>query len=149
MEIVGLSTLDYALMGIYMLCLLGMGLYYRRFAQENLDNYFLGGRNMKGWMNGTSYAVTCMNADVAPAYCGMTVITGTFICWFYMSRFGLALLIGGLLFATCWRRLNITTSPEFYERRFSGSAAATMRAWVSMRSVLSPLSHGQEPVSSG
>ena len=48
MEIVGLSTLDYALMGIYMLCLLGMGLYYRRFAQENLDNYFLGGRNMKG-----------------------------------------------------------------------------------------------------
>lgn len=134
MEIVGLSTLDYTLMGIYMLCLLGMGLYYRRFAQENLDNYFLGGRNMKGWMNGTSYAVTCMNADVAPAYCGMTVITGTFICWFYMSRFGLALLIGGLLFATCWRRLNITTSPEFYERRFSGSAAATMRAWVSMRS---------------
>jgi SSS family solute:Na+ symporter len=134
METVGLSNLDYALMAIYMLFLIGMGLYYRRFAQENLDNYFLGGRKMKGWMNGTSYAVTCMNADVAPAYCGMTVITGTFICWWYMSRFGLALLIGGLLFAACWRRLKIFTSPEFYERRFGGRAAATMRAWVSLRS---------------
>lgn len=134
MDIVGLSGLDYALMGLYMLFLLGMGLYYRGFAQENMENYFLGGRNMKGWMNGTSYAVTCMNADVAPAYCGMTVITGTFICWWYLSRFGLALMIGGLLFAVCWRRLKIFTSPEFYELRFTGNPAAAMRAWVSFRS---------------
>ena len=96
MEIVGLSGLDYALMALYMLFLIGMGLYYRGFAQESMENYFLGGRKMKGWMNGTSYAVTCMNADVAPAYCGMTVITGTFICWWYLSRFGLALMIGAL-----------------------------------------------------
>ena len=134
MDIVGLSGLDYALMGLYMLFLIGMGLYYRRFAQQSMENYFLGGRRMKGWMNGTSYAVTCMNADVAPAYCGMTVITGTFICWWYLSRFGLALMIGGLLFAVCWRRLKIFTSPEFYELRFGGSSAAAMRAWVSLRS---------------
>ncbi len=134
MDIVGLSGLDYALMGLYMVFLIGMGLYYRGFAQENMENYFLGGRQMKGWMNGTSYAVTCMNADVAPAYCGMTVITGTFICWWYLSRFGLALMIGGLLFAVCWRRLKIFTSPEFYELRFTGNPAATMRAWVSFRS---------------
>jgi Na+/proline symporter len=126
--------LDYTLMGLYMVFLIGMGLYYRRFAQENMENYFLGGRKMKGWMNGTSYAVTCMNADVAPAYCGMTVITGTFICWWYLSRFGLALMIGGVLFALCWRRLKIFTSPEFYELRFAGHPAAAMRAWVSMRS---------------
>lgn len=134
MDIVGLSGLDYTLMGLYMVFLIGMGLYYRGFAQENMENYFLGGRKMKGWMNGTSYAVTCMNADVAPAYCGMTVITGTFICWWYLSRFGLALMIGGLLFAVCWRRLKIFTSPEFYELRFQGNPAAVMRAWVSFRS---------------
>ena len=54
MDIVGLSGLDYALMGLYMLFLIGMGLYYRRFAQQSMENYFLGGRRMKGWMNGTS-----------------------------------------------------------------------------------------------
>ena len=134
MEIVGLTGLDYALMGLYILLLLGMGLYYRRFAHQNMENYFLGGRRLKGWMSGTSYAVTCMNADVAPAYCGMTVITGTFICWWYLSRFGLALMIGGLLFAVCWRRLKIFTSPEFYELRFGGYPAALMRGWVALRS---------------
>ncbi|MEE2659061.1 MAG: hypothetical protein VX733_11190 [Candidatus Latescibacterota bacterium] len=134
MDFVALSALDYTIMGLYMLLLIGLGLYYRRFAHESLENYFLGGRQMKGWMNGTSYAVTCMNADVAPAYCGMTVITGTFICWWYLSRFGLALMIGGILFAACWRRLKIFTSPEFYELRFGGGCATTMRGWVSLRS---------------
>ena len=129
-----LHNVDYAIMGLYMLGLIGMGLYYRRFAQESMENYFLAGRKMKGWMNGTSYAATCMNADVAPAYCGMTVITGLFICWWYISRFGLALMIGGILFAVFWRRLKIFTSPEFYELRFTGLPALSMRTWTARRS---------------
>ena len=134
MESVGLSTLDYTIMAVYMLILLGMGMYYRGFAQQNMENYFLGGRKLKGWMSGTSYAVTCMNADVAPAYCGMTVVTGAFICWWYLSRFGLALMIGGILFAVVWRRLKIFTSPQFYELRYGGNPAALMRGWVALRS---------------
>ena len=121
-------------MAVYMLILLGMGMYYRGFAQQNMENYFLGGRKLKGWMSGTSYAVTCMNADVAPAYCGMTVVTGAFICWWYLSRFGLALMIGGILFAVVWRRLKIFTSPQFYELRYGGNPAALMRGWVALRS---------------
>jgi solute:Na+ symporter, SSS family len=128
-----LSTLDYTIMAVYMFGLIGLGLYYRGFAAESMENYFLGGRRMKGWMSGTSYAVTCMNADVAPAYCGMTVITGTFICWWYLSRFGLALMIGGLLFAVFWRRLRVFTAPEFYEQRFGGRPAMALRAWTSFR----------------
>ncbi|MBN1343416.1 MAG: hypothetical protein JXQ73_12085 [Phycisphaerae bacterium] len=131
---VTLHLADYVIMVLYMLGLIGLGLYYRKYAQEDLDHYFLAGRRFKGWMTGTSYAVTCMNADVAPAYCGMTVITGMWICWWYMSRFGLALMIGGILFAVFWRRLKIFTSPEFYEMRFSGAPAITMRTWVSLRS---------------
>jgi len=68
---VTLATLDYLIMAAYMLFLIVMSLYYRKFAQSSMDNFFLGGRNLKGWLNGTSYAATCMNADVAPAYCGM------------------------------------------------------------------------------
>ena len=109
--------IDYGVMGAYLLGLLAMGWHFRRFANESLENYFLGGRRLKGWMSGTSYAVTCMNADVAPAYCGMTVIPGVWIYWWYLSRFGLALMIGAVLFAVCWRRLQLFTSPAFYERR--------------------------------
>jgi solute:Na+ symporter, SSS family len=131
---VRLQPLDYAVMGVYMLVLIAMGFVLRRRAGHDLEGYFLAGRRMPGWLNGCSYAATCLNADVAPAYCGMTVITGAFICWWYLSRFGLALMIGGVLFAVLWRRLAIMTSPEFYELRFSGRPAIAVRTWVALRS---------------
>jgi len=133
---VPLGTADYVVMALYMLGLIGLGMYYRKFAQKNLDHFFLAGRQFKGWITGTSYAVTCMNAGVPLVYCGMTVITGMWICWWYISRFGLALMIGAVLFAVFWRRLGIFTSPEFYELRFAGGPAITMRTWVSLRSAL-------------
>jgi solute:Na+ symporter, SSS family len=131
---VRLEALDYVVMGAYMLVLMAMGFILRRRKDDDLEGYFLAGRRMPGWLNGCSYAATCLNADVAPAYCGMTVITGAFICWWYLSRFGLALMIGGVLFAVLWRRLALVTSPEFYELRFSGTAAVTVRTWVALRS---------------
>lgn len=129
-----LQTIDVVIMGLYMVGLVGLGLHYRRFAQASLENYFLGGRNLKGWLSGTSYAVTCYNAEVGTVYCGMTVSTGMFICWWYFSRFGLGLMIAALLFAVLWRKLKLFTSPEFYELRFSGKAGTAVRSWVSIRS---------------
>ncbi len=99
------------------------------------ESYFLGGRKIPGWLNGISYAATSMNTDVAPAYCGMTVITGAFIYWWYISRFSIAFMIGAVLFAVVWRRLKLVTSPEFYELRFSGKPAIAVRSWVAIRSV--------------
>jgi len=133
-EHVQLQSLDYAVMAGYMLALVALGLVLRRRAGGDMESYFLAGRKLPGWLNGTSYAATCLNADVAPAYCGMTVITGVFICWWYFSRFGLALMIGGVLFAVFWRRLRLVTSPEFYELRFSGAPAVAIRTWVALRS---------------
>jgi len=131
---VALAPLDYAVMAAYMVVLLVMGALLRRRAGTDMESYFLAGRKMPGWLNGCSYAATCLNADVAPAYTGMTVMTGTFICWWYLSRFGLALMIGAVLFAVFWRRLALMTSPEFYELRFGGRAALTVRTWVALRS---------------
>ena len=93
MDSVYLTKIDYVLMVLYMLMLVGIGLYYRSFAHKSMENYFLGGRKLKGWMSGTSYAVTCMNADVAPAYCGMTVISGAFVCWWQIITLQSLMLI--------------------------------------------------------
>ncbi|MBA2114127.1 sodium:solute symporter family transporter [Bremerella alba] len=131
-----LSLLDWSVLGLYFGGLLLLGVLLRKRSGDDLEGYFLAGRKLPGWLNGFSYAATCMNADVAPAYCGMTVVTGAFICWFYFARFGLALMIAALLFAGLWRRLNLRTSPEFYELRFSGGPALTMRSWVALRSAL-------------
>lgn len=129
-----LEMLDWSVMGLYLIFLIGLGFYFRKFAHEGLENYFLGGRDVSGFMSGVSYSATTLNADVAPAYCGMTVISGLFVYWWYISRFSLALMIGGVLFAIFWRKLNIFTSPEFYGFRFHGKYAHTMRSWVAFRS---------------
>jgi Na+/proline symporter len=128
------GKLDIAIIAVYMLVVLGIGVYYRKFASGSLENYFLAGRKLPGWMNGFSYAATCMNTDVAPAYCGFTVGAGLFVCWLYFSRFGLALMIGGILFAIFWRKLKLFTSPEFYEIRYPGKVGSVMRGWIAARS---------------
>ena len=76
-----------------------------------------------------------MNADVAPAYCGIAVVVGLPICWFYLSRFGLSLLLGGMLFAIRWRQMGVATGPEFFALRFSGKAGKSVRSWMSLYSV--------------
>ncbi len=134
LAVTAFQPLDYLVLAAYMASLVAVGFYYRKSAQKDLESYFLADRKMSGWLTGFSYAATCMNTDAIAAYCGMTVISGICICWWYISRFGLALMIGALLFAVFWRRLKIFTSPEFYEFRFSGTPALTMRSWVSLRS---------------
>lgn len=113
--------------------MLGIGLYYRRFAGENLDNFFLAGRSVPGWLNGVSYSAALVSADSACGYGGLATVTGVFVCWWYLSRFGFALFVGAVLFAVFWRRMGLFTSLEFYELRFSGRPAALMRFWIAFR----------------
>jgi hypothetical protein len=88
-----LEPIDWVIIASWFVALLLIGLYYRRFAGRRLDHFFLGGRRNSGWANGLSYAAAMLNADVAPAYSGLTVATGLFICWWYLSRFGIAFFL--------------------------------------------------------
>ncbi len=117
----------------YLLLMLGMSLWHRRFSGANLENFFLGGRKIPGWLNGISYTAALVSPDAATGYGGLGVVTGAFISWWYLSRFGLALFFGGVLFAVFWRRLNLFTTLEFYDLRFRPRAAAAMRLWIALR----------------
>lgn len=127
--------IDAAIVAAYLILSFVFGLIASRILRSGTkgeEGYFLAGRKMPGWLTGFSTAVTAMNADVAPAYCGMAVVIGLPIAWFYMSRFGLALMIAGLLFAVYWRRLRVSTGPEFYALRFAGHGAGFVRVWTSL-----------------
>lgn len=131
-----LAGLDVLIIAAYMAVIIYIGARSRRFAGKSLENYFLGGRNMPGWMTGVSYAASMMSADSAVAYGGLAAVTGVFVCWFYLSRFGIALFLGAILFAVFWKRLNTFTTLEFYELRFEGRPAALMRLWLAVRTSL-------------
>ncbi len=131
-----LTPVDIAVIAAYMAVIAGIMVRTRKFAGKNLENFFLGGRSMPGWMTGISYAASMMSADSAVAYGGLAVITGTYVSWFYLSRFGVALFLGALLFAVFWRRLNTFTTLEFYELRFGGLPGTIMRFWLALRTSL-------------
>ncbi|MEO7300814.1 MAG: hypothetical protein ABI042_19790 [Verrucomicrobiota bacterium] len=128
--------LDLWIVIAYLLIMLGVAFWYRRFARASLENFFLGGRKIPGWLNGVSYTAALVSPDAATAYGGLAMVTGSFICWWYLSRFGLALFLGGVLFAVFWRRLNLFTSLEFYDLRFQPRAANAMRLWIAIRTAL-------------
>lgn len=117
----------------YLLLMLAFAFYHRRFASASMENFFLGGRKVPGWLNGVSYSAALVSPDAATGYGGLAVVTGAFISWWYLSRFGLALFLAGVLFAVFWRRLNLFTSLEFYDLRFPSRAATTMRLWIAIR----------------
>jgi Na+/proline symporter len=48
------GVVDYVFMGVYLLILLGLGLYLSRMASRSLDDYVLGGRKLPWWMMGVS-----------------------------------------------------------------------------------------------
>jgi Na+/proline symporter len=130
------AQLDIWIVAVYILLMLGIGFWHRRFANKSMDNFFLGGRKIPGWLNGISYTSALVSPDAATGYGGLAVATGGFICWWYLSRFGLALFLGGVLFAFFWRKLNLFTSLEFYDLRFPRRAAAAMRLWIAIRTSL-------------
>ena len=119
--------IDLWIVAAYLLLMLGIAFWHYRFSRKSLENFFLGGRKVPGWMNGISYTAALVSPDAATGYGGLAVASGAFISWWYLGRFSLALFLGGVLFAVFWRRLNLFTSLEFYDLRFKPRTASAMR----------------------
>lgn len=129
------NTIDAVIVAVYVLLSFGLGLAASRFFKHSgkkEEDYFLAGRKVPAWMNGISVSVTSLNADVAPAYCGVAVAVGLPVAWFYLSRFGFALMVIALLFAVLWRRMGISTGPEFFVYRFGGKQGKFVRVYSSL-----------------
>ncbi len=127
----GLSTLDWSIIIGYLLLAAGIGFYFKNQAGKNLENFFLGGRNLPWYIAGISMVATTFAADT-PLWVTEKIaqhgISGNWLWW--------NMLIGGMLttffFARLWRRAEILTELEFIEIRYSGKAAAFLRAFKSV-----------------
>ncbi|MEN0110393.1 MAG: sodium:solute symporter [Planctomycetota bacterium] len=145
------DAIDQVVVVVYLLVSLGVGLVASRWLRgeaqqptadgrqptaDKEDDYFLAGRRVPGWVNGVSFAATALNADVAPFYCGLAVVIGLPVAFFYLPRFALAWMIAAVLFAVRWRQLGIRTGPEFYAVRFGGERVRAMRVYMALFMVL-------------
>ncbi|MEN6386091.1 MAG: sodium:solute symporter [Phycisphaerales bacterium] len=123
----------------YLLCTFTIGIFASKILHRNrktTDDFFLAGRNMKGWITGLSFSLAAVNADVAPLYVDMGAALGLSVCWFYLSRFTISWLIIATLFAVKWRQIGIATGPEFFSLRFKGNGGKFVRVYSSMYALL-------------
>ena len=123
-----LELLDWIIIVAYLLIAIGIGIYYKNQASKSLSDFFLGGRKLPWYLAGISMVATTFAADT-PLWVTEKIaqhgISGNWLWW--------NMLIGGMLttffFARLWRRAEIVTELEFIELRYSGKAAAFLRAF--------------------
>ncbi|EAT58470.1 sodium:solute symporter family protein [Chlorobium ferrooxidans] len=123
-----LNLLDYGFILGYLLLTLVIGLWFSKRAAENVDEFFLSGRQLPWWIAGTGMVATTFAADTPLAVAGFVAkngIAGNWVWWTFVS--------GGMLtvffFARLWRRAEILTDLEFIELRYSGRAARFLRGF--------------------
>ncbi|MFQ5937815.1 MAG: sodium:solute symporter family protein, partial [Acidiferrobacterales bacterium] len=104
------------------------GLRSRKVASQNLEEYFLAGRTLKGWQAGVSMAATQFAADTPLLVTGLIALGGIFAVW-RLWVFALAFLLLGFVLSASWRRVNVLTDAELTEIRYGAGAAAALRGF--------------------
>ena len=95
-------------------------------ASQNLTEYLLAGRSLKGWKAGISMAATQYAADTPLLVTGLIVTSGIAGLW-RLWIYALAFLMMGYLLGKAWRKAGVITDAEFTEIRYSGNAVLLLR----------------------
>jgi solute:Na+ symporter, SSS family len=120
------AMIDLFIVTAFILYAITAGFRARKKASENLQEYFLAGRTLKGWRAGFSMAATQFAADTPLLVSGLIATGGIFMVW-RLWIYGIAFLMIGFIFAANWRRAGVLTDAELIEVRYSGKAVLTLR----------------------
>ena len=126
-----MSPIDWVIVAAYLVFALGVGLFFRKRAGQNISQYFLSGRNLPWWIVGTSIVATMFAADTPLAVTGLVGNDGISGLWF-MWNFAAAHLMATFFFARLWRRAGVITDVELVELRYSGRPAQVLRGFRSV-----------------
>ena len=124
----GLAPVDWAIIVLYLVFAIGVGVYFARRAGKSTEEYFLSGRSLPWWVVGTSMVATTFAADTPLAITEFIRGPGIWQNWFWWNMV-LAGLLGVLLFSRLWRRAEVLTDNELLEIRYHGRPAAFLRAF--------------------
>lgn len=119
-----MNSLDiFITMCCYMLLVIGIGLYYAKRANENSENYFLGGRSLGPWVTAMSAEASDMSGWLLMGlpgiayWCGLSdaiwtaigLLAGTYINWKIVAKrlYAYSIIAG-----------NSITIPDFFSNRY-------------------------------
>lgn len=123
-----LTTIDWIIVGIFFVIVIGIGLIASKTAGKDTSQFFLGGRGMPWWLLGISMVACTFSADTPNLVTGMVRESGVAKNWAWWA-FLITGMVTVFIYAKLWRRSNVLTDLEFYEIRYSGKAASFLRGF--------------------
>src|SRR5215470_7632755 len=126
-----ITPLDWAIVAAYFIFCTGVGLFFTKRGGQNLDQYFLSGRQVPWWLAGTAMVATTFAADTPLVVTGLVATKGVAGNWLWWN-----MVMSGMLtvffFARLWRRAKVMTDVEFAEIRYGRAPAAFLRGFRSL-----------------
>jgi SSS family solute:Na+ symporter len=111
------SNIDLAVLLIYLLATIGIGLYYSRRSDNNTEEYFLAGKSI-GWVAiGLTIFSTNISSEHFIGLAGSGATRGLAVGQFELIAIFVLVLLGWIL-APIYYKSGVMTMPEFLEKRF-------------------------------
>lgn len=126
-----LQLLDWVIVAITLLICFLPALFFGKRAGKNTSEFFVSGRSVPWWLAGLSMVATTFSSDTPNLVTDIVRrqgVAGNW-CWWAFTLTGMATVF---FYARLWRRSRVMTDLEFYEIRYSGTAASVVRGFRSI-----------------
>ena len=123
------TSIDYAVIAVYLLAMLGIGASFMRY-NRGASDYFRGGSRVPWFVAGLSSFMSGFSAWTFTGAAGVAYRQGLVVVLMYVGN-GLSFLLGYWLFASRWRRARISTTMEYLTERFDERTRQTF-SWTAV-----------------
>ena len=126
-----LNTIDWIIIVLFFALMFGIAVWCSRRASKSASDFFLSGRSMPWWLIGISMcaASTSTNsANMFTEYIRNSNLGENWKWWAFMLTGMLTVFV----YSKLWVRSGAKSDIEFYELRYTGKAAAFLRAFRSV-----------------
>ena len=132
-----MTLLDYSIVILYLIAMIGVGLYFQRKASGSINSYFLGDRNMPWWALGASGMSS--NLDVSGTMINTAFVFALGAAGFFIEiRGGVTLIMAFLMiFQGKWnRRALVMTLAEWMKFRFGTDKQGDLARLIAAGSII-------------
>ena len=123
-----LTLLDWLIVAASLIVCFVPALFFGRRAGESTSEFFASGRAVPWWLAGLSMVATTFSSDTPNLVTDIVRrngVAGNWVWWAFVLT-GVATVF---FYARLWRRSGVLTDLEFYEIRYSGTAASVVRGF--------------------
>ena len=126
-----LHLIDWVIVAVTLVVCFVPALFFGRRAGKNTSEFFVSGRAVPWWLAGLSMVATTFSSDTPNLVTDIVRrngVAGNWVWWAFVLT-GVSTVF---FYARLWRRSGVMTDLEFYEIRYSGTAASVVRGFRSV-----------------